>query len=90
MGRDRVSRPFRCLDPQYRRELVRVYLSNVEGICRRFLEEKRERLQRLQADGRFAAFWNELSGRQKKALVQDKADVLLKVPCNRLCYAVLW
>lgn len=43
--RDRVSKPFRCLDPHYRRELVRVYLTNVESLCRRFLEESRERLQ---------------------------------------------
>jgi hypothetical protein len=27
---EKISRPFRCLDPQYRRELVRVYLTNVE------------------------------------------------------------
>ena len=27
---EKVARPFRCLDPQYRRELVRVYLTNVE------------------------------------------------------------
>jgi hypothetical protein len=31
---DRPARPFRCLDAQYRRELVRVYLTNVESICR--------------------------------------------------------
>ena len=42
--REAVGRPFRCLDSQYRRELVRVYLTNVEGICRRFVEEKREKL----------------------------------------------
>ena len=27
---EKIARPFRCLDPQYRRELVRVYLTNVE------------------------------------------------------------
>ena len=43
--RDRPARPFKCLDAQYRRELVRVYLTNVEGICRRFVDEKREALQ---------------------------------------------
>ncbi len=43
--RDRPQRPLRCLEGQYRRELVRVYLSNVEGIARRFVEEKREALQ---------------------------------------------
>lgn len=43
--RDRPSAPFRCLDPQYRRELARVYTTNVEGICRRFVEERRAKLQ---------------------------------------------
>ena len=47
---EKPARPFRCLEPQYRRELVRVYLTNVEGICRRFLEEKRETLAKLQED----------------------------------------
>ena len=44
-SRDRPSAPFRCLDPQYRRELVRVYASNVAGIIRRFCEECRGELQ---------------------------------------------
>lgn len=48
--REAVGRPFRCLDSQYRRELVRVYLTNVEGICRRFVEEKREKLSKLVSD----------------------------------------
>jgi hypothetical protein len=43
--RDRPQRPFRCLDGQYRRELARVYLANVEGLARRFVDEKREQLQ---------------------------------------------
>uniref|UniRef100_A0A6N2NHF9 MATH domain-containing protein n=1 Tax=Salix viminalis TaxID=40686 RepID=A0A6N2NHF9_SALVM len=32
--REKADRPFRCLDCLYRRELVRVYLTNVEQICR--------------------------------------------------------
>ncbi len=57
-GRDRPSAPFRCLDPQYRRELVRVYLTNVEGICSRFMEEKRDELQALSARASdLRAFW---------------------------------
>ena len=28
---EKPARPFRCLEPQYRRELVRVYLTNVEA-----------------------------------------------------------
>ena len=43
--RDRPARPFPCLDAGYRRELLRVYLSNVEGLARRFVDEKREYLQ---------------------------------------------
>ncbi|CAH8300744.1 unnamed protein product [Eruca vesicaria subsp. sativa] len=48
--RERVDRPFRCLHCGYRRELVRVYLSNVEQHCRRFVEEKRSKLGRLIED----------------------------------------
>jgi hypothetical protein len=48
--RERVDRPFRCLDCGYRRELVRVYFQNVEQICRRFVEEKRSKLGRLIED----------------------------------------
>jgi hypothetical protein len=48
--RENPHRPFRCLDYQYRRELVRVYMTNVEGICRRFMEEKREKIGKLIED----------------------------------------
>jgi hypothetical protein len=47
---EKTDRPFRCLDGQYRRELIRVYLSNVEQICRRFIDERRSKLSRLIAD----------------------------------------
>jgi len=53
--RENPHRPFRCLDCQYRRELVRVYLTNVEGICRRFVEEKKEKLGKLMEN---TAQWN--------------------------------
>ena len=49
-GREKADRPFRCLDCQYRRELVRVYLTNVEQICRRFVEERRGKLGKLIED----------------------------------------
>jgi len=48
--REKTDRPFRCLDGQYRRELIRVYLSNVEQICRRFIDERRSKLSRLIED----------------------------------------
>jgi len=50
MCREKADRPFRCLDCQYRRELVRVYLTNVEQICRRFVEERRSKLGKLIED----------------------------------------
>jgi len=77
--KDRISRPFRCLDPQYRRELVRVYLTNVEGICRRLVEDCRKRLMILQelAD-EFQVFWEELKPRKRTALIQEKGDMILK------------
>jgi len=48
--RERVDRPFRCLDCEYRRELVRVYLKNVDSNCRGFVEERRSKLGRLIED----------------------------------------
>ncbi|KAD5961882.1 hypothetical protein E3N88_13355 [Mikania micrantha] len=48
--RERADRPFQCLHYQYRRELLCVYLPNVEQICRCFVEEKRGRLEKLIED----------------------------------------
>lgn len=77
--RDRPSLPFRCLDPQYRRELVRVYLTNVEGICRRFVDEKRESLLRMkETTASFKAYWASQTANDKKALVQHKGSDMLK------------
>lgn len=78
--RDRPDRPFRCLDPQYRRELVRVYLTNVEGICRRFVEERRERLAWIrQEPNAFRSFWRSLVDDVQKDTILDGEEVILKV-----------
>ena len=72
--------PFRCLDAQYRRELVRVYLTNVETICRKFVEEKREALGLLRDDSNgFRQFWNALDAKKRRSLAQEKGEVILKV-----------
>merc|ERR1719263_2185397 len=82
--RDRINRPFRCLDPQYRRELVRVYLTNVEGICRRFVEEHRERLARLRDDmDSFRGFWEGLPAHSRALLSNEQADVVFKAIVKR-------
>lgn len=74
-----MHRPFKCLDAQYRRELVRVYLSNVEGIARRFVEEKREYLTAVVAPERgLRAFWRSLGAGAQAALASEPAAGILK------------
>ena len=76
---EKHHRPFRCLDSQYRRELVRVYLSNVEGICRRFLEERREQLQKLREEAAsFSSFWSSISASVCERLTHDRADIVMR------------
>lgn len=80
--RENPHRPFRCLDCQYRRELVRVYMTNVEGICRRFVEEKREKIGKLMDDPlrwpSFRAFWTSLEENVRRRLSREKTEIILK------------
>ncbi|XP_073139797.1 TNF receptor-associated factor homolog 1b-like isoform X2 [Henckelia pumila] len=81
--RERADRPFRCLDCQYRRELVRVYLTNVEQICRRFVEERRGKLEKLIEDkarwASFRAFWLAMDQGSRRRMSREKTDSILKV-----------
>ncbi|KAL5781836.1 hypothetical protein ACOSP7_006865 [Xanthoceras sorbifolium] len=81
--REKSDRPFRCLDCQYRRELVRVYLTNVEQICRRFVEERRGKLGRLIEDkarwSSFCAFWLGIDQNARRRMSREKTDMILKV-----------
>ncbi|XP_028780642.1 TNF receptor-associated factor homolog 1b isoform X3 [Neltuma alba] len=81
--REKADRPFRCLDCQYRRELVRVYLTNVEQICRRFVEERRSKLGKLIEDkarwSSFCAFWLGIEQNSRRRMSREKTDVILKV-----------
>ncbi|CAN8311205.1 unnamed protein product [Cochlearia groenlandica] len=80
--RERVDRPFRCLDCNYRRQLVRVYLTNVEQSCRRFLEERRSKLGRLIEDkARWTSigiFWLGMDQSSRRRMSKEKIDVILK------------
>ncbi|XP_024007791.1 TNF receptor-associated factor homolog 1b isoform X2 [Eutrema salsugineum] len=80
--RERVDRPFRCLDCDYRRELVRVYLGHVDQNCRRFLEERRSKLVRLIEDKArwtsFGAFWLGMDQNSRRRMSREKMDVILK------------
>lgn len=77
------SRPFRCLDCQYRRELVRVYLTNVEQICRRFVEERRGKLVKLIEDkarwSSFCTFWLGIDQNARRRMSREKTEMILKV-----------
>ncbi|KAI6693418.1 hypothetical protein NL676_021128 [Syzygium grande] len=81
--REKADRPFRCLDSQYRRELVRVYLTNVEQICRRFVEERRGKLGKLIDDkarwSSFCSFWLGIDQNARRCMSEEKMDVILKV-----------
>ena len=73
--------PFRCLDAQYRRELVRVYLTNVETICRKFVDEKRESLALLREDSKgFRHFLASLDPSRRRGLATEKGEAVMKVP----------
>ncbi|KAK8709686.1 hypothetical protein V6N13_060696 [Hibiscus sabdariffa] len=79
----RADQPFRCLDRQYRRELVRVYLTNVEQICRRFLDDRRSNLGKFMEDkakwSSFCAFWLGIDQHSRRRMSRDKKDMILKV-----------
>ncbi|KAI4373914.1 hypothetical protein MLD38_011972 [Melastoma candidum] len=81
--REKADRPFRCLDSQYRRELLRVYLTNVEQICRRFVEDRRGNLSKLIEDksrwSSFCTFWLGTDQNVRRHMSKEKMDVILKV-----------
>ncbi|KAG8373145.1 hypothetical protein BUALT_Bualt12G0140500 [Buddleja alternifolia] len=81
--RERVERPFRCLDCKYRRELVRVYLTNVEQICGRFIEERRTKLGKLIEDkarwSSFCSFWLGMDQSSRRRMSREKTESILKV-----------
>ncbi|XP_057957424.1 TNF receptor-associated factor homolog 1a [Malania oleifera] len=81
--REKADRPFRCLDCQYRRELLRVYFSDVEQICRNFVQDRRGKLGKLIEDktrwSSFCAFWLGMDQNARRRMSREKADVILKV-----------
>ncbi|TMW96306.1 hypothetical protein EJD97_007593 [Solanum chilense] len=81
--REKAERPFHCLDCQYRRELVRVYLTNVEQTCRRFVEERRGKLGKLIGDktrwSSFCAFWLGIDQNSRRRMSREKSDRILKM-----------
>ncbi|VAH64640.1 unnamed protein product [Triticum turgidum subsp. durum] len=81
--REKVDRPFRCLERPYRRELLRVYMTNIEQIYRRFVEEHRSKLSNLIEDkmrwSGFCAFWLAIDTSTRYRMSREKSDVILKI-----------
>ncbi|CAO2194868.1 unnamed protein product [Urochloa humidicola] len=81
--REKADRPFRCLDRPYRRELLHVYMTNIEQIYRRFVEERRRKLLRLIDDdmkwSSFRAFWLAIDPQTKRRMSREKSDIILKM-----------
>ncbi|CAN7046658.1 unnamed protein product [Brassica oleracea var. botrytis] len=78
--RDRVDRPFPCLDVHYRRELVRVYLKEVEPIFLSFMKEKRSKLMEDKTRWEsLCAFWLGMDQKSRREMSREKMDVILKL-----------
>ncbi|KQK10017.1 TNF receptor-associated factor homolog 1b isoform X2 [Brachypodium distachyon] len=81
--REKVDRPFRCLNRPYRRELLRVYMTNIEQIYRRFVEERRNKLTKLIEDkmgwSSFRAFWLAIDPSTRRRMSREKSDIVLKI-----------
>ncbi|KAL5232347.1 hypothetical protein ABZP36_031123 [Zizania latifolia] len=81
--REKVDKPFRCLNRLYRRELLRVYTTNIEQIYRRFVEERRNKLSKLIEDkmrwSSFCAFWSAIDPSTRHRMSREKTDAILKV-----------
>lgn len=75
--KDRQIAPFRTLDSHYRKELIRVYLSNIEGIVRRSVEKTKDLVAQLLERG-VEDFWSELSQKEKEKLSSTPSGPLLK------------
>ncbi|KAM3332910.1 hypothetical protein ACQJBY_028180 [Aegilops geniculata] len=81
--REKVDHPFRCLERPYRRELLRVYMTNIEQIYHRFVEEHRSKLSNLIEDkmrwSGFCAFWLAIDTSTRYRMSREKSDVILKI-----------
>ena len=65
-----------------------MYLSNVETLARKFVEEKHDALAALRADdGGFLAFWASLEPRRRRQMAAVSGEVILKVRSRAGCAA---
>ncbi|GAB2234288.1 hypothetical protein Droror1_Dr00003535 [Drosera rotundifolia] len=78
----KADRPFRCLACQYKREVLRIYLTNIEQICRKFVKESRVKLGKLLEDkarwSSFCTFWLGVDQSSKSRLSKENLDMILR------------
>ena len=59
-----------------------IFSSFLQGICRRFLDEKRDKLMSMRENeeqwNNLRQFWNSREGKERAELTMEKSDVLLK------------
>lgn len=80
--RESANCSFRSLDRQYKRELARVYISQVEQIFRRFVGEKREKLLKLTDNEDrwtgFCSFWKHIDKNTRNWMSSENKDIILR------------
>ncbi|KZV53689.1 MATH domain-containing protein-like [Dorcoceras hygrometricum] len=80
--RERADTLLPCLDRQYRRELIMVYFTNVEAICRCFIEKCRGKITSLIEDkarwSSFCAFWLDMDQSSRCCMSREKTDAVIK------------
>ena len=62
-----------------------MYLTNVETLARKFVDEKREALMHLRDENSgFRTFWSSLDPKKRRQLASCSGETVLKVPspCN--------
>ena len=68
-----------------------MYLSNVETLARKFVEERHDALAALRDDnGGFLAFWASLEPRRRRQMAAASGEVILKVRGRAGCAAGGW
>ncbi|KAL9274711.1 TNF receptor-associated factor homolog 1b-like protein [Drosera capensis] len=80
--REKADRPFRCLACQYKKEVLRIYLTNIEQICLKFVKESRAKLGKLLEDkarwSSFCTFWLGVDQSSKRRLSKENMDMILR------------
>ncbi|KAL9240350.1 hypothetical protein vseg_014583 [Gypsophila vaccaria] len=79
--RVKEDRLFRCLDSCYRRELTRVYLTNIKDVFCRSVDKIKEKLILIAYKAKWTslgAIWLEMDQDTRRSMSREKKDTILK------------